>query len=108
MANKKYENPISVYAAVSHISFVVITPLLLFIWGGSWLTDRLGLPDWCMIIFILTGIFVMLCSLVSYLMKIIQKYGGSDKSDRVKTDKYHNLKNDRKDYDYYYENRVKK
>ena len=108
--NKNGDNPLSVYIVVSHVSFVVITPLLLFIWGGSWLAKRFNLPDWCIIVFIITGILVMICSLISYLYKIIKKYS-YDKSDKSGENEdnphYKRLKNDRRDYDYYYENHEK-
>ncbi|MCL2077209.1 MAG: hypothetical protein FWH08_02235 [Oscillospiraceae bacterium] len=109
MSNK--ESPFSAYILVSHIAFVVITPLLLFIGGGAWLSNRLNLPDWCIIIFIFLGIFTMIFSLVSYLWKIIKKYGDGDslsKNAKPEQDPFHrSLKNDPKDYDYYYENRKK-
>lgn len=93
--NEKKENPISVYAVVSQIAFMVITPLLIFIWGGSWLIDKLDWPDWVMIICVVLGIAVMLSSVGNYLAKLIKMYGGKDKK---RSDK---LMHDKKDHDYY-------
>ncbi|MCL1822900.1 MAG: phosphoethanolamine transferase CptA [Oscillospiraceae bacterium] len=94
------QNPFSAYVIVSHISFIVITPLLLFIWGGTWLIDYLGLPSWTKIIAVLLGVMVMLASLVSYLVKLIAIYG--DLKNPPEKPK-HEIKSDRKDSDFYYD-----
>lgn len=102
--NRK-DNPFSVYAVVSQISFVILTPLLIFIWGGTWLVKQFSLPSWLNVVFILLGIVVMICSAVSYLTNLIKMY--DNKKDKP-VDKYDHLKNDRKDYDYYDDNTKKK
>ena len=94
--NSKHDNPFSAYAVASQVGFLVICPLLLFIWGGSWLVQRFQLPDWLMILFIFLGIFVMIGSVTSYLFRMIKMYGG-DKNPE-KNDK---LKHDIRDHDYY-------
>lgn len=96
--NRK-ENPIAAYVVASHIAFVVITPLLLFIWGGTWLADYFNLPEWTKIVFILTGIIVMAASLISYLARLISMYDNSEKIEKPA------FKNES---DYYYENNYKK
>lgn len=71
---KKNENPLSVYATVSQLAFVIISPLLLFLWGGSALVKRFELPDWVMGIFVALGIIFMICGAGNYIMKLIKMY----------------------------------
>ena len=94
----RHDNPFSAYAVASHVGFLVICPLLLFIWGGSWLVQRFELPGWLMIVFIFLGIFVMIGSVTSYLMQMIKMYGGDKKPE--KTSK---LSHDVRDHDYYHD-----
>lgn len=91
----KGDNPFSVYAVASQIGFMVILPLLVFIWGGSWLVERFGLPQWVMAVFIALGIITMLSSVGAYLGKMMKKYGKSD------APKMSELHHDVKDHDYY-------
>ena len=97
MAKKdnKGENPVKTYAIVSQLGFNIITPLLIFIWGGSVLVSKMGLPDWVMALFVVTGIFVMLCGTISYLLQLIKRY---DKGDDKKVQK---VVSSRRDNDYY-------
>ncbi len=76
---KKKENPFSVYARVSQLAFVIITPLLLFLGGGSWAVNRFGLPDWVMGICVALAIIFMIGGAVSYLYQLIKMYEKSDK-----------------------------
>ena len=92
----KRDNPFSAYAVASQVGFLVIIPLLVFIWGGSWLVNRFSLPGWLMIVFVFLGIFVMIGSVTSYLYRMIRMYGG----DR-KPEKNSELKHDIRDHDYY-------
>lgn len=89
------QSPFSAYAVFSQITFIVLSPLLLFIWGGSWLVARFSLPSWLTGVFIVLGIITMIGSLVSYLYKLINRYGTDKK------EKYQKVKYDRRDYDYY-------
>ena len=91
----KKENPVKTYAIVSQLGFNKITPLLIFIWGGSVLVSKMGLPDWVMALFVVTGIFVMLCGTISYLLQLIKRY---DKGDDKKVQK---VVSSRRDNDYY-------
>ena len=102
--NKK-DNPFTAYSVVSQIAFIVLTPLLLFIWGGTWLVSEFSLPSWLNIVFILLGIIVMVSSAAAYLSKVIRMY--DNKKDKQKSE-YDYLKNDSKDYDYYDEHAKKK
>lgn len=92
----KRDNPFSAYAVASQVGFLVIIPLLVFIWGGSWLVQRFELPDWLMIVFIFLGIFVMIGSVTNYLFRMIKMYGGDKKPE-----KNSKLKHDVRDHDYY-------
>ncbi len=93
--NKKNKNPLSAYAVVSQVGFMVVVPLLIFFWGGSWLVNRFSLPQWLMIVFALLGIFTMIASVGTYLQKIIKMY------DNSKEKKDSPLHHDLKDHDYY-------
>lgn len=92
----KKDNPFSAYAIVSQVGFMVIVPLLFFIWGGSWLIEKFSLPGWLMIIFVLLGVITMVSSVGTYLYKIIRMYDGKDNAKRVSK-----LHHDSKDHDYY-------
>ena len=93
--DNKGENPVKTYAIVSQLGFNIITPLLIFIWGGSVLVSKMGLPDWVMALFVVIGIFVMLCGTISYLVQLIKRY---DKGDDKKAQK---VVSSRRDNDYY-------
>lgn len=93
--NTGKNSPFSVYAVVSQIGFMVIIPLLVFIWGGSWLIERFGLPQWLMAVFIALGIVTMISSVGSYLLKLTKKYGKSE------VPKVLELHHDTRDHDYY-------
>ncbi|MBP3921656.1 MAG: AtpZ/AtpI family protein [Ruminiclostridium sp.] len=97
MENKdnKKENPVKTYAIVSQLGFNIITPLLIFIWGGSVLVNKMALPGWVMVLFIIIGILVMICATVSYLVQLIKRY---DKGDDKKVQK---VVSSRRDNDYY-------
>lgn len=96
--NKK-DNPLKVYAVVSQIGFLVITPLLIFIWGGSVLVNKFSLPSWVMILLVFAGIITMISGVGTYLKNLIKMYGGKDDK---KTYKY---LSDRHDNDYYDDDR---
>lgn len=100
--NKK-DNPLKVYAVVSQIGFLVITPLLIFIWGGSVLVNKFSLPSWVMILLVFAGIITMISGVGTYLKNLIKMYGGKDDkktykylSDRLDNDYYDDDRRDRK------------
>lgn len=93
--NGKKGNPLSAYAIVSQVGFMVIVPLVVFIWGGSWLVNRFELPDWLTIVFVLLGIITMISSVGTYLRKIIKMY--DNREEREKTSPLHH---DSKDHDW--------
>ena len=75
---KKNENPFSVYATVSQLAFVIVAPLLLFLWGGSALVKKFGWPDWVMIVFVFLALLFMISGAVNYIMKLIKMYEKPD------------------------------
>ena len=75
---KKKENLVSVYARVSQLVFVIITPLLLFLGGGYYVTQHFDLPDWVMGICVALAIIFMTGGAVSYLAQLIKFYGKND------------------------------
>ena len=90
---------VKAYVVAGHLSWLVVSPLVLFIGGGSWLSARMGWGDWTMILFILAGLSVMLLSVVSYLKQLIDVFG--KESDSLGTsNKNQTLKLDNSDYDY--------
>lgn len=95
---KRNENPFSIYANVSQLAFVIIAPLLLFLWGGSVVVKRLGLPDWAMGICVALAILFMLCGAANYIAKLIKMYEKpGEKPPQAFT-------SSRRDNDYYDEN----
>lgn len=103
MANNKKDNPFKAYAVASQIAFIVLTPLLIFVVGGSWVTEHFSLPGWVELICVFVGIGLMISCSVTYLNKIIKLY-----SDNEKEQKYAHLKHDRKDNDFYDDHARKK
>ena len=91
----KNENPVKTYAIVSQLGFNIITPLLIFIWGGSVLVNKMGLPGWVMALFVVIGIVVMISGTVTYLVQLIKRY---DKGDDKRVQK---VVSSRRDNDYY-------
>lgn len=75
----KKENPLSVYTKVSQLAFVIITPLLLFLGGGSWAVGKFGLPDWVMGICVALALIFMIGGAVSYIWQLIKMYDKPDK-----------------------------
>lgn len=90
----KNDNPISVYAAVSQIAFLVVVPLVFFIWGGSWLIKTCSLPQWLMIVFVLLGVLTMVATVGVYIKKLLRIYAPEQKDENSA------LKHDRRDSDY--------
>ncbi len=95
MSGKK--NPLSVYAVVSQIAFVIIAPLIIFLVGGNAAVKHFGWDDGVMIIFVLLGIIFMIGGAVSYFMKLIRLYGRDKKDTEIQRKIYGNPA----DNDYY-------
>lgn len=77
---KKKENLVSVYATVSQFVFVILSPLLIFIVGGFYVTRHFELPQWVMGICVALGIIFMIGGAVSYLAQLIKIYGKDNKN----------------------------
>lgn len=86
----------AVYAVASQIGFIVITPLLVFVIGGTWLVDKLGWPDWLNIVFVAVGIISMSVGAMNYLKKLIAMYDNSESGTGASE-----IKHDKRDHDYY-------
>jgi ABC-type multidrug transport system fused ATPase/permease subunit len=94
--DKHNNNPLAAYIIASHLTFVVTVPLLLFIWGGTWLVDYMQWSQNLKIVCVILGVLVMMSSLISYLRQLIKTYGGDSK--QQKSTKYY-----KRNCDYYYE-----
>lgn len=92
----KKEHPLSVYARVSQFAFVIIAPLLLFLWGGSALVKHFELPQWVMGIFVALAIIFMIGGAVNYLYMLIKMYEKPDGKPAPKA-----FTSSRRDNDYY-------
>lgn len=97
---KKKESPFTTYIVASQLGFTILTPLLVFIVGGSWLVNKFQLPSWVLTVLIIIGILTMISGAVSYLYKLIKQFGKDDES-KIK------LYSSRKDNDYYDDNKGK-
>lgn len=92
---KKKENPFATYTKVSQFAFVIIAPLLFFLWGGSALVSHFDLPEWVMGICVALAIIFMLGGAISYLGQLISYYDkNKDKAPKAFT-------SSRRDNDYY-------
>lgn len=97
---KNKENLFSAYVMASQIGFMVIAPLLLFIWGGSWLVNKFSLPSGVMVIFVILGLFTMISSVGVYLKRLIKMYDNKNSAPKISP-----LHHDLKDHDYYIDDR---
>ena len=100
---KKKESPLSTYTKVSQLAFVILAPLLVFLWGGSFVVNKFGLPDWVMGICVALAIIFMIGGAVSYIYQLIKYYEKQDKpapkaftASRRDNDYYDDYKNIRK------------
>ncbi len=90
----KKDNPLKVYAVAGQIGFLVIVPLVVFIWGGSALINALGLPQQLIIVCVLLGILTMVSGTASFLTKLVKMYAKDDKKQIA-------VHKDLRDNDYY-------
>ena len=96
MAKNKKDNPVAVYAVASQIGLIVLTPLLVFVIGGTWLVDYLQWPDWVNIVFVVVGIVSMSAGAMNYLKKLSAMYDSSESGTGASE-----VKHDKRDHDYY-------
>ncbi len=96
MAKNKKDNPVAVYAVASQIGFIVLTPLLIFVIGGTWLVEKLKWPDFMNVVFVIIGITTMSAGALNYLKKLIALYDNSESGTGASE-----IKHDSRDHDYY-------
>lgn len=94
---KKNENPFATYTKVSQFAFVIIAPLLFFLWGGSALVKHYDLPEWVMGVCVALAIIFMLGGAVSYLGQLIMYYEKNSSKDKAPKA----FTSSRRDNDYY-------
>ena len=96
----KRDSPLRVYAVAGNLTWIIITPLLLFIGGGSWVVNRFfAESQWLMVPLIFIGLSVMVASVWNYIKQIMKMYGGESKATET-AKKPEPVKQERKDYDY--------
>jgi hypothetical protein len=101
---KKEKSLLSVYSIVSQLTFIVVTPLLLFLWGGGWLIDEFDLPSWLRTVTIFLAVFTMAGGFITFFRQLIRQFGRDDESLRRKKDETPTPRFDRRDNDYYADN----
>jgi peptidoglycan/LPS O-acetylase OafA/YrhL len=88
-------SPFRLYVVAGHIAWLIISPIIFFIGGGSWLINRFNWDSWLMLVFVLLGIAVMVSGVWSYLKKMLDMYYSS-KNPGTSPEKH-----DKRDYDFY-------
>lgn len=94
---KKSDNIFAVYAQVSHLLFIIATPLLLFLVGGSYLVKRYNLPDWVMLICVILAILFMISGIVNFVFRLVAFLGRRDRNKQIPKA----FTSSRRDNDYY-------
>lgn len=87
------------YAVAGHFVWAVLTPLVVFIGGGSWLINRFNWDYRIIIVFVIIGIVVMVCGVWSYIKQLLSTFD-SLKDNTPKVPEF-----DKRDYDFYYDGR---
>lgn len=94
---KKNENPLSVYVYISQLVFVIATPLVVFLWGGSYVVKRFALPEWVMVICIIAAVVVMLSGTINFVFQIASFFERNEKNKKIPKA----FTSSRRDNDYY-------
>lgn len=97
MKKHNSDNIISVYAQVSQLLFIIATPLLLFLVGGSYIVKRYNLPDWVMLICVILAILFMIGGVVNFICRLMKSLGRRDRNKKVPKA----FTSSRRDNDYY-------
>jgi 4-amino-4-deoxy-L-arabinose transferase-like glycosyltransferase len=87
----KKNSALRVYLVASHLAWLVIAPLLVFIGGGSWLIHRFGWDRRVVIVFVLLGLLVMAGGIRSYARQFFAEHDDLNQKPP---------KQDKRDYDY--------
>ena len=90
-------SPLRVYIVAGHITWLILSPLLLFIGGGGWLVNRFNMSHWWMIVFVLLGLTMMVSGVWSYMKQLLNMF--DDLRDNPDNTLSPELK-DKRDYDY--------
>lgn len=91
--NKQKLSWIRAYVVAGHIAWTIITPLVVFIGGGSWLINKFNLDYRWIIVFVLLALTMMVMGVWSFVKQLLNMY------DDLRSGKLHKL--DGRDYDYY-------
>ena len=87
--NNNKNSPLRAYIVAGHLGWLIISPLILFIWGGNWLVTRFGWYEWTRIIFVLLGIVVMIGGVAGYSINLLNTYHDmKEKPPKVDKDDY--------------------
>jgi hypothetical protein len=83
------------WAVVGHFTWLILTPLLIFIGGGGWLIGRFDWNTRVIILFVVLGLVFAAVGVWSYTKQFLAMY------DDLKVDlKQPAPKTDKRDYDY--------
>jgi len=86
----KKDSPLKAFVIAGHFFWIIVSPILIFIVGGSWLINRFNWDNRIMLVFILVALAVIVISAWSYFKQMLSVY--DDEKPPPKTDK--------RDYDY--------
>lgn len=60
-------------AILSQLIFSVAVPLVLFVLGGQWLTERYALGSWAMLVAVLLGVLSAIAGIVSTVKAFLRE-----------------------------------
>jgi F0F1-type ATP synthase assembly protein I len=54
---------------ISQVAFIMLTPILLGVWGGNWVDAKLGTSPWILMVGIVIGVSSAFLNLYKFVMK---------------------------------------
>jgi len=54
---------------ISQVAFIMLTPILLGVWGGNWVDAKLGTSPWILMVGIVLGVSSAFLNLYKFVMK---------------------------------------
>lgn len=54
---------------ISQVAFIMLTPILLGVWGGNWVDAKLGTSPWILMLGIVIGVSSAFLNLYKFVMK---------------------------------------
>lgn len=54
---------------ISQVAFIMLTPILLSVYAGNWIDEKLGTSPWVLIVFIFIGVASAFLNLYKFVMK---------------------------------------